>query len=116
MKRHKKILALCLVLFLLPQAAQSANNPGDFTPDQARELFKQSISSLQNKEYESAIGGFQKIYESFPKKDPGSVSAYKIACAYALLGKADDSVGWIEKSIGAGFCDVVQLRMAAELN
>lgn len=38
------------------------------------------------------------------------VPAYNAACCYALLGKTDEAFTWLDKSLDAGWRDVVHLR------
>ncbi|MBI3855865.1 MAG: hypothetical protein HY293_09275 [Planctomycetes bacterium] len=46
----------------------------------------------------------------------GSISAYNVACGYALSGAKEEAIDWLEYSVKAGYNDFDHLRKDTDLD
>jgi TolA-binding protein len=86
--------------------AKKDDNEDDGKPLSQEELqaaFQKGMEAFQAGKYESSIKELKKIARSMPKHEVGYTAMYNIACAYCLMGDADNGFEWLEKSIRAGF-------------
>lgn len=93
-----------------------ATPPAGLTPETGQELFRQSIERFQEKRYDEAIAGFQKIFAQFPTTDLGHSAAYNVACACALKGDKTNAIAWLKKAIDAGYKDFDHMRNDEDLS
>lgn len=84
----------------------------DMTPQEANDLFNEAMEDHQNKNYDKSIPAFKKIFYLFCKHENekivqfAGISAYNVACGYALWGKKEEALDWLEISFGYGFNDI----------
>jgi hypothetical protein len=72
-----------------------------------------AIALHMSKQYDGSIGAGKKAIElGFNQAD----EMYNIACAYALLGKADDAITWLGKAFSAGFTEQETLEKDDEID
>lgn len=95
---------------------REAKKSGPQDEEEAGELFKEAFKSHEEKDFVSSIRKFKMVYYNFPKAEVGATSAYNVACAYALEGKKDYALDWLEISVQAGFGDFEHLRKDEELD
>ena len=56
------------------------------------------------------------IYYQYPDTQIGFISAYNVSCGYALDGKKQNSLDWLEISIGKGYDDFEHMRRDPDLD
>ncbi|OHB75703.1 MAG: hypothetical protein A2Z34_08530 [Planctomycetes bacterium RBG_16_59_8] len=88
----------------------------EMTMEEAADLFDESLQLHQEKQFDEAIKGFERIYHAFTQEDVGITSAYNIACGYALKGEKTLAVEWLVKSVDAGFDKFDHIRADADLD
>ena len=76
------------------------------TSEKAWSLLARSLKNLGR--YDEAITTFQKVLEV--GGDQPTVTMYNTAACYALLGRKDESLKWLERAITAGFPYLNYLR------
>lgn len=111
-----------------PHARGGKNDKDESQPDEkslehAKELQEEADKKFQDayklheeKKYDDAIQIFKEIYDKFPKENLGFTSAYNVACGYSLLGKKDEALDWLKKSIEAGFKDFEHMENDTDLD
>jgi len=96
---------------------KEAKKDGPHDEDEAQEMFKKAYKLLDgDKNIPDSIPLFKRIYYQFPKSDVGFTSAYNIACGYALSGKKEEALDWLEVSVKAGFSKIDHLRKDPDLD
>lgn len=84
----------------------------ELTPQEANDLFKEALDDHNNKNYDKSIPAFKKIFYLFCKHENerivqfAGISAYNVACGYALWGKKEEALDWLEISFAYGFNDI----------
>lgn len=84
--------------------------------EEAADLFEESLHLLQEKQFEASLKGFMRIFRAFTKEDIGYTSAYNVACAYALMGKKEQALEWLERSIKSGFSKFDHIKQDSDLD
>jgi len=82
--------------------------PQDF--DEAKALFDDALNNHNAKDYDSSIQKFKTLSYAFPSEEIGTISAYNVACGYALKGDKDRALDWLELCIKGGYDDYDHLR------
>lgn len=88
---------------LIEEAAKEELNQQEYV-----ELFREALDDLTNKEYERSIKAFKRIFYMLIDNENERVvrlasgSAYNVACGYALWGKKDEALDWLEISYRHG--------------
>ncbi|GEM_PF-3973579 len=82
----------------------------------AQEWFENAVKDHEAKKYEESIRKFKILYYAHPRTTFGVASAYNAACGYALAGKKDHALDWLEVTIGAGYRRFDHLRKDADLD
>jgi TolA-binding protein len=96
---------------------KEAKKDGPHDEEEAQELFDQALKLHdEDKNYEKSVRLFKRIYYQFPKTSVGATSAYNIACGYALWGKKDEALDWLETSVKGGFNKIDHLRSDPDLD
>jgi len=80
-------------------------------PADARDVFQQAMEHHNAQEFKDSIPGFKKIFYAFHDNEAVigrllCTSAYNVACGYALDGKKEEALDWLEISINRGFLTV----------
>ncbi len=83
---------------------------------EVRRLFKDAHDLHVSKRYQGAIDAFRKIIEDHPKTRQAVMSAYNVACGYALLGEKDKALEWLEKAVDMGWKDAAHLEKDSDLD
>lgn len=79
------------------------------------QLFEKGLKLLQDKEYEKAIEVYNNLLSIRPKGNIAYVSMYNLACAYSLLGKAEEAWDWLEKSVKEGYEGIEHMEKDPDL-
>jgi hypothetical protein len=96
---------------------KEAKKDGPHDDVEAAEMFKKALKLHdEDKNFKESIHLFKRIYYQFPKEDVGFTSAYNVACGYALSGKKEEAIDWLETSIKAGFSKIDHLRKDPDLD
>jgi hypothetical protein len=95
---------------------QEAKKNGPHDEEEARELFDEALQQHEKKEFDKSVRGFKRIYYQFPKARIGFISAYNVACGYALAGKKEEALDWLEHSIKGGYNDFAHMREDTDLD
>ena len=96
---------------------KEAKKDGPHDEDEAQELFTAALKLHdEDKDFTKSIHLFKRIYFQFPKSSFGFTSAYNVACGYALMGKKEEAIDWLETSIKAGFSKIDHLRKDPDLD
>lgn len=74
-------------------------------PEELKAMFDEGIKIHEKKKFAESTRLFKKIYYRFPQARIGAVSAYNVACGYALWGKKDEALDWLEISVKAGYSE-----------
>jgi TolA-binding protein len=94
-----------------------AKKEGPHDAQEAQEMFENALELHdKDKNYREAIKLFKRIYYNYPKSRIGSISAYNVACGYALAGSKDEAIDWLEYSVKAGYNDFDHLRQDSDLD
>jgi len=94
-----------------------AKKDGPHDEEEAQEIFERALKLHdETKNYKESIPLFKRIYFQFPKASIGATSAYNVACGYALLGKNEEAIDWLETSVKAGFAKIDHLRKDPDLD
>ena len=80
------------------------------------ELLIPALEAHQRKDFDASVRLFKRIYYQFPKEPIGATSAYNVACGYALAGKKDEALDWLEIALAAGFRKIDHLRKDPDLD
>lgn len=82
----------------------------------AKEAFDKGVKELEAKRYDDAIRTFKILHYGHPKTSLGVLSAYNIACGYALAGKKDHALDWLEIAVEGGYQRFDHLRKDPDLD
>jgi len=72
----------------------------DRLTDEGNALNQQAIEAYQNNDYPKALALIRKAHEAAPTD---SLIMYNVACFESLNGNKEEAVGWLERSVDAGF-------------
>lgn len=72
-------------------------------PAELKDYFDSGIDLIKENKYAESIRLFKKIHYRFPGSRISAVSAYNAACGYALAGKKEEALDWLEISVAAGY-------------
>lgn len=96
---------------------KEAKKSGPQDEDEARELFDEALREHEAKDFKTSIRKFKMIYYNFPQEGLGVISAYNVACGYALLGgHSQHALDWLEISIRGGYQDYEHMRKDTDLD
>jgi tetratricopeptide (TPR) repeat protein len=96
---------------------KDAKKNGPHDANDAQEMFDQALELHEkDKNYGESIKLFKKIYYNFPETSVGATSAYNVACGYALWGKKEEALDWLEVSVKKGFAKIDHLRKDPDLD
>lgn len=96
---------------------KEAKKSGPQDEDEARELFDEALKDHEARDYKTSIRKFKMIYYNFPQEGLGVISAYNIACGYALVGsQSQAALDWLEISIRGGYQDFEHMRKDTDLD
>ena len=96
---------------------EEAKKDGPHDAQEAQEMFDNALELHdKDKNFREAIKLFKRIYYNYPKSRIGSISAYNVACGYALAGSKDEAIDWLEYSVKAGYNDFDHLRKDSDLD
>jgi len=95
---------------------KEAREKGPHDEEEASELFDEALEAHQRKDFDASVRLFKRIYYQFPKEPIGATSAYNVACGYALAGKKDEALDWLEIALAAGFRKIDHLRKDPDLD
>jgi TolA-binding protein len=96
---------------------EEAKKDGPHDAEEVQEMFDNALELHdKNKNFREAIKLFKRIYYNHPKTRIGSISAYNVACGYALSGQKEEAIDWLEISVKAGYNDFNHLRKDSDLD
>ena len=96
---------------------EEAKKEGPHDAQEAQEMFENALELHdKDKNYREAIKLFKRIYYNYPKSRIGSISAYNVACGYALAGSKEEAIDWLEYSVKGGYNDFDHLRKDSDLD
>jgi len=96
---------------------EEAKKGGPHDAAEAQEMFENALELHdKDKNFRESIKLFKRIYYNYPKSRIGSISAYNVACGYALAGNKDEAIDWLEYSVKAGYNDFEHLRQDSDLD
>ena len=95
---------------------EEAKKKGPHDGKEAGDLFRSGIRFHEAKKFDVSINAFKRIYYNYPDTQIGFISAYNVACGYALDGKKDEALDWLEVSIERGYEDFEHLRVDPDLD
>lgn len=95
---------------------EEAKKEGPHNAQEAKEMFDSALDLHEGKNYRESIKLFKRIYYNYPKARIGAISAYNVACGYALSGSKEEAIDWLEHSVKAGYNDFNHLREDADLD
>ncbi len=98
---HRLISFALIVLFPLVTHAQDSAT-----------LIAQASAAYEASDYARSAALYEDAIQAGASP---RVPAYNAACCYALLGKTDEAFTWLDKSLDAGWRDVVQLHADTDL-
>lgn len=83
-------------------------------PDQQHinALYQQSNVALQEKRYAEAAEKFSRVFSLDSEIND---AAYNAACAFALMGEADQAFVWLDKAMHAGYLNVEHTKKDVDL-
>jgi tetratricopeptide (TPR) repeat protein len=96
------------------KAAAQKEIPRD--ADAVKALFDRGIAQHEQKKFDESVVVFKKIYYRFPDTEIGVISAYNVACGYALMGRKEEALDWLELCVRQGYEDFDHMRKDADLN
>jgi tetratricopeptide (TPR) repeat protein/predicted Ser/Thr protein kinase len=82
----------------------------------AKKSFDEASSLVARKEYDRAIEVYRPLVESVTKTQYGRLSAYNIACAYALKGEKEAAIDWLEKAFEIGYRDAAHMGRDSDMD
>ncbi len=85
-------------------------------PTAVGELFDKGIKIHEEKRFEESVKIFKKLFYRFPRTEISFISAYNVACGYALWGKKTEALDWLEISVASGYSDFEHLRQDTDLD
>jgi tetratricopeptide (TPR) repeat protein len=97
---------------------KEAKEKGPHDLEEADRLFREALKLHENKEFDASIRSFKRIFYRFPD-DPfqlGATSAYNAACGYALSGRKDEALDWLETAVKHGFAKFDHIRQDSDLD
>ena len=96
---------------------EEAKKDGPHDAQEAQEMFENALELHdKDKNFRESIKLFKRIYYNYPKSKIGSISAYNVACGYALAGSKEEAIDWLEYSVKAGYNDFDHLRKDTDLD
>lgn len=96
---------------------EEAKKEGPHDAQEAQEMFENALELHdKDKNYRESVKLFKRIYYNYPKSRIGSISAYNVACGYALAGNKEEAIDWLEYSVKAGYNDFDHLRKDTDLD
>jgi tetratricopeptide (TPR) repeat protein len=96
---------------------EEARKDGPHDAEEVQEVFDNALELHdKNKNFREAIKLFKRIYYNHPKTKIGAISAYNVACGYALSGSKEEAIDWLEISVKAGYSDFNHLRKDTDLD
>jgi tetratricopeptide (TPR) repeat protein len=96
---------------------EEARADGPHDGDEAKEMFENALELHdKQKNFRESIRFFKRIYYQFPQTHLGAISAYNVACGYALGGQKEEAIDWLEISVKAGYTDFDHLRKDTDLD
>lgn len=84
-------------------------------PDEVQAFFDAALGEHRDKNFDTSIHDFKKLFYQFSKESFGSTSAYNVACGYSLAGDKERALDWLEISIEHGFNSWDHIRKDADL-
>lgn len=94
-----------------------AKKSGPHDLEGAQEMFDDALQLHdKQKNFAESTTMFKRIYYQFPKQSIGVTAAYNVACGYALWGKKDEALDWLELSVKSGFAKIDHVRQDPDLD
>jgi tetratricopeptide (TPR) repeat protein len=93
-----------------------AKKSGPHDEEEAEKLFQEALALHEAKKFEQSIRLFKRVYYQYPAEPVGFTSAYNVACGYALWGRKDEALDWLEISVKGGFGKIDHLRKDTDLD
>lgn len=95
---------------------RQAKKEGPHTLQQSAEMFRTGIRFHEAKKFQESVRIFKRIYYRFPGHEIGVISAYNVACGYALTDEAERALDWLEISVEKGYNDFDHMRKDPDLD
>ena len=83
------------------------------SPAQVRALHQRAMGYFRKKDYDRAIAEYGKILGSDPEN---MIALYNTACAYSLMKDRPNAVGYLKKSLEAGYVNFAHMQKDADLD
>lgn len=83
---------------------------------EAQALFQEALAAHEAKDFKKSIRLFKRIFYQFPEEEIGYTSAYNVACGYALWGKKEEALDWLELAVKKGFDHFDHMRKDPDLD
>jgi hypothetical protein len=90
------------------------NGPAD--GQEAQELFDEALRAHEEADYKTSIHKFKILAYKFSGTQFAHISAYNVACGYALSGKKQHALDWLEISVKGGYDDFEHMRADSDLD
>lgn len=95
---------------------RQAKEEGPHTLQQSSEMFRTGIRFHEAKKFQESVRIFKRIYYRFPGHEIGVISAYNVACGYALTDEVEHALDWLEVCIEKGYNDFDHMRKDPDLD
>ena len=95
---------------------EEAKEKGPEDGEDAQALFDEALRAHEGADYKTSIHKFKLLFYSSPRSQWAVVSAYNIACGYALAGKKAHALDWLEMSVKGGYEDFEHMRADSDLD
>lgn len=76
-------------------------------------FMSQGLEYLKARRYDEALAEFRRVLEV---DERNSIALYNMACAFSLMGRPDDAVDYLGRSVDAGFHDLDHIRQDSDLD
>ena len=81
-----------------------------------QELFDEALRAHEAAKYKTSIHKFKILAYKFSGTQFAHISAYNVACGYALSGKKQHALDWLEISVKGGYDDFEHMRADSDLD
>jgi hypothetical protein len=91
------------------------------TAQDAGDAFNEAFHDHRDKAFERSTAGFKAVYYAFFDTDKAELrrtaatSAYNVACGYALWGKKEEAIDWLELSFALDFLEIKDTNCHASM-
>jgi len=105
--------SICGIVFEAVGSQTSADVRKEPLSPEAKDLDKKSIEAYRGKDYAQALTYARKAHEMSPEN---ARLMYNVGCFSALTGHKEEALGWLEKSVDAGFTNPKHIAQDSDLD